>query len=760
MFKNDNKIPYPEISMDEAIKNGGYYDINGRWNNLTVFEDYPGKVFRGRVETLIMDGNRVYLNIGKKKYRIPGGSMEKDTPDIIQAKIECKEESKILVKDVIDTNINYIEEFEKIHKYKSGEMHWDGRYNKVYLSTFSDWYKGRINYIDRDPDMLVNGKFYNIDKVYDMLNPYHKQAIDKYLIDKNANIIKKRMDSDLKLTAIKLSEILNRIKNLNDDRFNHVIRRSVENYEDGYIFGECHHKNKEEFEYTLRLIDYFQNIIDTTIYVGQVYRPDEYQDRTILMLIPDNTAINTLAKHNYELNNNTKNQYPITESFAEDQLNINDLIHDDMFNYLIESNTKEKKKPIFIVTSFTNTSFGKVIAKYTKSTYTHAAIAFDTALDKMYSFNADNKNNKFGGMSIESIQEYLGKYEDARISVSTFFVKESDFNKIQDAIDNIYKNIKNTVYGFGNLINIILNRAIKLTADTQDKLSLVCSEFVAWVCSLADIKLIDKAINLITPKDLSNLQNPRIYKLYEGLIREYDKTKIDRIFRKLKRKAEFIKESYNEDIIEEMKRSELNDSDFGIPEERKYPLNDEKHVISAIKFFNYVNKKYEEELAKNIISKMKKYNISGSRVGKKNRLRKYLPSNMVEESITINNNLESLMEMVSVNMDNILNEDYSVLNEQSNIIYPYFTPKELKDLKVFTNECVYEYIDDTYRDFYNEYSSNLIPNSKWIDMVREEYHKGNKSHVLELGWNPEIDPTYDNIIKASNITKRKLKIEL
>ena len=28
MFKNDNKIPYPEISMDEAIKNGGYYEQN------------------------------------------------------------------------------------------------------------------------------------------------------------------------------------------------------------------------------------------------------------------------------------------------------------------------------------------------------------------------------------------------------------------------------------------------------------------------------------------------------------------------------------------------------------------------------------------------------------------------------------------------------------------------------------------------------------------------------------------------------------
>ena len=80
------------------------------------------------------------------------------------------------------------------------------------------------------------------------------------------------------------------------------------------------------------------------------------------------------------------------------------------------------------------------------------------------------------------------------------------------------------------------------------------------------------------------------------------------------------------------KRSELPDSVFGIPQERKYPMPDEKHTRSAIKLFNHVDPKYEEQLAKAVIKNMKKYGIDGSVVGPNNRLRKYLPKDMLKES--------------------------------------------------------------------------------------------------------------------------------
>lgn len=65
---------------------------------------------------------------------------------------------------------------------------------------------------------------------------------------------------------------------------------------------------------------------------------------------------------------------------------------------------------------------------------------------------------------------------------------------------------------------------------------------------------------------------------------------------------------------------------YGIPELKKYPMPDKKHVISAIKFFNYVTPKYEEQLAKAILARMKEYGISFEDVGigDDNRFKKYI----------------------------------------------------------------------------------------------------------------------------------------
>ena len=88
---------------------------------------------------------------------------------------------------------------------------------------------------------------------------------------------------------------------------------------------------------------------------------------------------------------------------------------------------------------------------------------------------------------------------------------------------------------------------------------------------------------------------------------------------------EEIEESYLTEMTAS-ERNKLPDSAFGLHEKRKYPLDTEKHVRSAIKFFNYVDKKDEEELAKNIIKAMKKFNITDVNVGDNNRFSKYYKS--------------------------------------------------------------------------------------------------------------------------------------
>ena len=83
-----------------------------------------------------------------------------------------------------------------------------------------------------------------------------------------------------------------------------------------------------------------------------------------------------------------------------------------------------------------------------------------------------------------------------------------------------------------------------------------------------------------------------------------------------------VEESYMLEMTA-AERNKLPDSAFGIPSKRKYPLDTEAHVRSAIKFFNYVDKEDEAELARNIIKAMKKFNITDVKVGKNNRFSKY-----------------------------------------------------------------------------------------------------------------------------------------
>jgi len=82
--------------------------------------------------------------------------------------------------------------------------------------------------------------------------------------------------------------------------------------------------------------------------------------------------------------------------------------------------------------------------------------------------------------------------------------------------------------------------------------------------------------------------------------------------------------SLNEAKLSAADRREVDDSDFGIPSQRRYPMPDKPHVLAAIRFFNKVDAEHEAELARNIKRKMKEYGIPSDAVGPTNRLQKYL----------------------------------------------------------------------------------------------------------------------------------------
>ena len=74
------------------------------------------------------------------------------------------------------------------------------------------------------------------------------------------------------------------------------------------------------------------------------------------------------------------------------------------------------------------------------------------------------------------------------------------------------------------------------------------------------------------------------------------------------------------------------DPRYGIPQLKKFPLPDARHVKSAIKFFNYAPPKYEKQLAEIILRRMKEYGMSFDdfTVGEENRFSKYIPKSYLE----------------------------------------------------------------------------------------------------------------------------------
>lgn len=73
--------------------------------------------------------------------------------------------------------------------------------------------------------------------------------------------------------------------------------------------------------------------------------------------------------------------------------------------------------------------------------------------------------------------------------------------------------------------------------------------------------------------------------------------------------------------------SEEDPHKYGVPEQKKFPLPDADHVRSAIKFFNYVEPRYEKQLARAIIRRMREYGLTFDdfTVGDNNRFKKYIP---------------------------------------------------------------------------------------------------------------------------------------
>lgn len=111
-----------------------------------------------------------------------------------------------------------------------------------------------------------------------------------------------------------------------------------------------------------------------------------------------------------------------------------------------------------------------------------------------------------------------------------------------------------------------------------------------------------------------------------------------------------LRQTLFESDLSYVDRKKMLPGEFGLPEKRKYPMPNEDHVRSAIRFFNYCDKDDEEELAKAIIKRIKRFDMKDINVGDGNRFKKYYhpddnkkESKSIKESSTIGTDYNDIL---------------------------------------------------------------------------------------------------------------------
>lgn len=216
------------------------------------------------------------------------------------------------------------------------------------------------------------------------------------------------------------------------------------------------------------------------------------------------------------------------------------------------NNTGQRLYPVYIVCSYTYTAFGKVVRAVLADKWSHSSIAFDHTLKNLYSYNMNAKRE--GGLSFESIDGYIKDNNGAQIHVMVTFLTKQQYEKLRGNLDWYIANWKNSSYSISNLFNIVANK----TKTTNHNLNLICSQFVDHLFKLVHLDFTNKPSNLVVPEDLAIIRNPTVYKVYEGLAKDYDPNKVKKFVDKLSKVAaparSTIKEStvYTDSVIEEM----------------------------------------------------------------------------------------------------------------------------------------------------------------------------------------------------------------
>ena len=176
LYSSKSHVNESTIEDFEIQGETGFYDRHNRWNPMVIIN---GENYRHRVECLIMYQNKLFVAEGSNgELLIPGGGVDKSLSDEEQVYNECKEEARILVKDIKSTGYSYVIRtgVSKSAKNIPVDQQWVGSYTEVYIANYMKDYTGFIDYCDRDPKM-IRGRFRSLSDIFDRLRDEWKHAL-------------------------------------------------------------------------------------------------------------------------------------------------------------------------------------------------------------------------------------------------------------------------------------------------------------------------------------------------------------------------------------------------------------------------------------------------------------------------------------------------------------------------------------------------------------------------------------------------------
>lgn len=242
--------------------------------------------------------------------------------------------------------------------------------------------------------------------------------------------------------------------------------------------------------------------------------------------------------------------------------------------------------------------------------------------------SVDNINRKaFGDDAILSTKLTMDIYSQAKENDKLGVKIIDDLSKIKREVENGYRAMTSMINDISKVSEGIFSGHKYVSGPYKNQHELMTS-IMGYINSCAntvqDIIFAHSSMYVYKLKRLTQLYGGNNYSSY--VMDECNKIVMNYI---KKNEATLWGINYSQYLLMEAdlsskERNNLPDSDFGLPKQRRYPMPDKAHVFAAIRMFNHVEKEYEAELAKNIIKKIKQFDMASEvRVGKNNRFLPY-----------------------------------------------------------------------------------------------------------------------------------------